>query len=139
MPFYFTPTRVAGHFHCICPSLDDVAYVFSARSKHSMSYKPTLGSSSALLHAGHRVSRSHALAGSLKTDASREDIHDVFRSWIAQKHPVNMDKVSENSHTFRLLAKEAKYVSSPYSPQTLLTSQNYFTEKKPTSNITRNQ
>ncbi|KAH9926196.1 N2,N2-dimethylguanosine tRNA methyltransferase-domain-containing protein [Fomitopsis serialis] len=25
LPFYFTPSRVAGHFHCICPSLDEAA------------------------------------------------------------------------------------------------------------------
>lgn len=24
-PFYFTPSQVAGNFHCISPSLDDVA------------------------------------------------------------------------------------------------------------------
>ncbi|CAL1704528.1 unnamed protein product [Somion occarium] len=86
-PFYFTPSRVAGNFHCICPPLDDVA--------------------SALLNADHRVSRSHALAGSLKTDASREDIHDVFRSWI-KKHPVKTECLSEQSVTFRLLQKEPK-------------------------------
>lgn len=26
-PFYFTPSKVAGNFHCVCPPLDDVAYV----------------------------------------------------------------------------------------------------------------
>jgi tRNA (guanine26-N2/guanine27-N2)-dimethyltransferase len=25
-PFYFTPTRISGTFHCECPSLGDVAY-----------------------------------------------------------------------------------------------------------------
>lgn len=25
-PFYFTPSRIAGTFHCECPSLSDVAY-----------------------------------------------------------------------------------------------------------------
>lgn len=75
-----------------------------------ISLELTSAFSSALLHAGHRVSRSHAAAGSLKTNAKREDIHDIFRSWI-QKHPVNMDKVSESSPTFRLLAKEAKFVN----------------------------
>jgi tRNA (guanine26-N2/guanine27-N2)-dimethyltransferase len=27
VPFYFTPSRVAGFFHCTCPSLDEVASV----------------------------------------------------------------------------------------------------------------
>ncbi|KAI0079917.1 N2,N2-dimethylguanosine tRNA methyltransferase [Panus rudis PR-1116 ss-1] len=86
-PFYFTPSRIAGTFHCTCPPLDDVA--------------------SALLHAGHRVSRSHALAGSLKTDAPREVIHDIFRCWI-KKHPVNKERISETSPAHHLLAKEPK-------------------------------
>ncbi|KAF8964045.1 tRNA methyltransferase [Flammula alnicola] len=43
VPFYFTPSKVASFFHCETPSLDDVA--------------------SALLNAGHQVSRSHACAG----------------------------------------------------------------------------
>ncbi|KAG2054635.1 N2,N2-dimethylguanosine tRNA methyltransferase [Suillus hirtellus] len=87
VPFYFTPSRIAGFFHSVCPPLDDVA--------------------SALLNAGHTVSRSHALPGSLKTDATRQDVHDVFRSWV-KKHPVRMDKVSETSLARQLLAKEAR-------------------------------
>jgi len=86
-PFYFTPGKIAGNFHCVCPNLDEVA--------------------SALLHAGHQVSRSHACAGSLKTTASRADVHDIFRSWV-KTHPVHMDKVSETSPTHHLLSKEAK-------------------------------
>jgi len=87
LPFYFSPAKVAGFFHCICPSLDDVA--------------------SALLHGGHKISRSHALAGSLKTTASRADVHEIFRSWI-KLHPVKMEKVSLNSPTYSLLSKEPK-------------------------------
>lgn len=26
IPFYFTPSKIASHFHCICPSLDETAY-----------------------------------------------------------------------------------------------------------------
>ncbi|PCH38052.1 guanine-N2--methyltransferase [Wolfiporia cocos MD-104 SS10] len=86
-PFYFTPSKIAGTFHCTCPTLDEVA--------------------SALLHAGHRISRSHACAGSLKTTAPRADVHDVFRSWI-KTHPVRMDKISETSPARHLLSKEAR-------------------------------
>ncbi|OCH94961.1 N2,N2-dimethylguanosine tRNA methyltransferase [Obba rivulosa] len=85
--FYFTPTKIAGHFHSTCPPLDEVA--------------------SALLNAGHQVSRSHACAGSLKTTASWQDIHDVFRSWV-KRNPVRMDKISENSPARHLLSKEMK-------------------------------
>lgn len=86
-PFYFTPARVAGFFHCTTPSLEEVA--------------------SALLHAGSDVSRSHACPGSLKTTASRTDIYDVFRCWV-KKHPVKMDKISNTSPAARLLAKEPR-------------------------------
>ncbi|KAF5377059.1 hypothetical protein D9757_007744 [Collybiopsis confluens] len=84
-PFYFTPTKVASFFHCQTPSLDDTA--------------------SALLHAGHQVSRSHAIPGSLKTTASSQDIMDVFRSWV-KTHPIK--NVSETSPALRLLAKEPR-------------------------------
>ncbi|KNZ71784.1 N(2),N(2)-dimethylguanosine tRNA methyltransferase [Termitomyces sp. J132] len=88
VPFYFTPARIASSFHCITPTLEEIA--------------------SALLHAGHKISRSHACAGSLKTTATREDVHNVFRSWIKLK-PVKMENISENSPARRLLAKEPSF------------------------------
>jgi tRNA (guanine26-N2/guanine27-N2)-dimethyltransferase len=30
VPFYFTPSRIAGFFHSVCPPLDDVAYVIAS-------------------------------------------------------------------------------------------------------------
>lgn len=69
--------------------------------------------SSALLNAGHKISRSHACAGSLKTTATYTDIHDIFRSWV-KTHPVRMDKVAENSPTRVLLGKEARCVTLCY-------------------------
>ncbi|TCD71872.1 RNA methyltransferase tRNA(m5U54)methyltransferase [Steccherinum ochraceum] len=86
-PFYFTPSQVAGNFHCIAPSLADVA--------------------SALLNAGHNVSRSHACAGSLKTDAPRRDLHDVYRTWI-KTHPVKMTKIAEGTPAHTLITTEAR-------------------------------
>jgi len=86
-PFYFTPAKVASFFHCTCPSLEEVA--------------------SALLHAGHPVSRSHACAGSLKTTARRQDLHDIFRSWV-KLHPVKAENISESSPAKQLLAKEPR-------------------------------
>lgn len=86
-PFYFTPSRVASFFHCVTPSLDDTA--------------------SALLHAGHKISRSHACPGSLKTAATRGELYDIFRSWV-KTHPINKNNVSERSPAHKLLAKEPK-------------------------------
>lgn len=86
-PFYFTPSKVCSFFHCTNPPLDSVA--------------------SALLHAGHKVSRSHTTPGSLKTDAKRADIHDIFRSWI-KENPVKMERIQEGTVAFNLLSKEPR-------------------------------
>ncbi|KIM49074.1 hypothetical protein M413DRAFT_438239 [Hebeloma cylindrosporum] len=102
--FYFTPSKVASFFHCETPSLDDVA--------------------SALLNAGHSVSRSHACPGSLKTDASHSQLHDIYRSWI-KIHPVKFENIPEGSPARRLLAKEniteANFARHPATISTLET------------------
>lgn len=104
-PFYFTPSKVSSFFHCETPSLDDVAYVYSeGRCWHIFSDLPSI--SSALLNGGHKVSRSHACPGSIKTSASHREVHDIFRSWI-KLHPVKMENISETSPARRLLAKES--------------------------------
>ena len=64
---------------------------------------------SALLHAGHDVSRSHACPGSLKTTASRTEVYDVFRCWI-KKNPVSMKNIKAGSPARVLLDKEPKFV-----------------------------
>lgn len=64
---------------------------------------------SALLNAGHKISRSHACPGSLKTTASRRVIHDIFRSWI-KLNPVKIENISENSPARRLLSQEPELV-----------------------------
>lgn len=76
-PFYFTPGKLSGLMHSTSPSLLNVT--------------------NALLHAGFRVSRSHCVGGSIKTDASRGQIYSIWRSWIDQGHPVKMESISENS------------------------------------------
>ncbi|CDW99515.1 hypothetical protein [Sporisorium scitamineum] len=84
--FYFTPPKASGLFHCVSPPLDRMV--------------------SALLSAGYKVSRSHAAAGSLKTDASRAQIFDVLRYWVKTQHPVKMENMKENDPARILLAKE---------------------------------
>ncbi|KAH7103878.1 N2,N2-dimethylguanosine tRNA methyltransferase [Auriculariales sp. MPI-PUGE-AT-0066] len=84
-PFYITPSRVASSFQCTSPSFDAVA--------------------SALVNGGYAVSRSHAVAGSVKTDAPTSVVHDIFRAWV-EKNPVKYEKVKDGSHTARLLAVE---------------------------------
>nr|GAT58654.1 predicted protein [Mycena chlorophos] len=84
--FYFTPAKISKFFHCVTPSFSDIA--------------------SALLHAGHKVSRSHASAGSIKTSATRNEVLDIFRNWV-KLHPVK-NTASPTSPGQRLLAKEPK-------------------------------
>ena len=81
-PFYFTPAKLCGFFHCTSPPI----HVFA----------------SAILNAGFKVSRSHASPGSLKTDAPRELVMDIVREWI-KGNPVKMEKIKENSPSYRLL------------------------------------
>ncbi|KAL8280543.1 hypothetical protein RQP46_007191 [Phenoliferia psychrophenolica] len=83
-PLYFTPGRLCGFFHCIPPSISIVA--------------------SALLNGGFSVSRSHALAGSLKTNAPRAFVMDIIREWI-KLNPVKTENIKEGAPASRLLAK----------------------------------
>ncbi|KAM0787302.1 hypothetical protein ACM66B_007078 [Microbotryomycetes sp. NB124-2] len=84
-PFYFTPSKTSGLFNAVSPSLQVVG--------------------SALLNAGYEISRSHASSGSIKTNASRSFVHDIFREWI-KKNPVNIKNVKEGSMAHRMLSKE---------------------------------
>ena len=102
--FYFVPGKVASHFHCETPSLDEAAYVAKV-ALLSMSSSHILRS--ALLNAGFKVSRSHASPGSLKTNAGNRDIHDIYRAFI-KTHPVKLDKISPSSPAAKLLAKEPR-------------------------------
>lgn len=84
--FYFTPPKASGLFHCVSPPLDKMV--------------------SALLSAGYNVSRSHAAAGSLKTDAPRSQVFDILRYWVKTQHPVKMENMKPNDPARILLAKE---------------------------------
>uniref|UniRef100_UPI00398F86EC tRNA (guanine(26)-N(2))-dimethyltransferase n=1 Tax=Pristiophorus japonicus TaxID=55135 RepID=UPI00398F86EC len=84
-PLYHTMDHLSSVIHCSTPSL--------------------LQMRSALLHAGYRVSLSHACKNAVKTDAPSSVIWDVMRSW-AKIHPVKREKLSESSPAFRILGKE---------------------------------
>ncbi|GAA5941309.1 tRNA (guanine26-N2)-dimethyltransferase [Sporobolomyces koalae] len=83
-PLYFSPARMASYFNALCPPL------------HTMA--------SALLNAGYTASRSHAQAGSIKTNASRVFVHDIIREWI-KSNPVKLSNVKEGSPAKVMLAK----------------------------------
>ncbi|OCT90479.1 hypothetical protein XELAEV_18019094mg [Xenopus laevis] len=62
---------------------------------------------SALLHAGHRVSLSHACKNALKTDAPPSVIWDIMRCWEKQ-NPVKRERLSETCPAFHILTKEPR-------------------------------
>ncbi|GAA6003324.1 tRNA (guanine26-N2)-dimethyltransferase [Rhodotorula paludigena] len=85
---YFSPAKMASLFNSTCPPI----YTFA----------------SALLNAGYTASRSHAVAGSIKTNAPRTFVHDVVREWI-KTNPVKMSNVKEGSPAKMLLAQEQRH------------------------------
>lgn len=106
-PLYFSPAKIASYFHAICPPITTFAYVHLPFPRQPRS--PRNRRSSALLNAGYTVSRSHAMAGSIKTNAPRSFVHDVVREWI-KEHPVAMKNVKDGSPAKVLLAKEQRCV-----------------------------
>uniref|UniRef100_A0A8D3BP72 tRNA (guanine(26)-N(2))-dimethyltransferase n=1 Tax=Scophthalmus maximus TaxID=52904 RepID=A0A8D3BP72_SCOMX len=66
---------------------------------------PLLQFRSALLHAGHRVSLSHACKNGIKTDAPPAAIWDVMRCW-EKANPVKREKLSQTSPAFKILSTE---------------------------------
>ncbi|XP_048377734.1 tRNA (guanine(26)-N(2))-dimethyltransferase isoform X2 [Stegostoma tigrinum] len=84
-PLYYTMDHLSSIIRCNTPSL--------------------LQMRSALLHAGYRVSLSHASQKAVKTDAPPSAIWDIMRCW-EKIHPVKREKLSESCPAFRILSKE---------------------------------
>ncbi|XP_064355377.1 tRNA (guanine(26)-N(2))-dimethyltransferase isoform X2 [Dromaius novaehollandiae] len=85
VPLYYTLDSLSGTIHCNTPSL--------------------LQFRSALLHAGYRVSLSHACKNAVKTDAPPAVLWDIMRCW-AKLHPVKRKRLAETSPASRILAVE---------------------------------
>lgn len=109
-PFYFLPSKTASYFHAVSPGLSDFVYVTLCR-KWSRPFPVFMARSSlqtyrsALLNASYLVSRSHASAGSIKTNAPPEFIHDIMRKWV-ETHPVKIENVAKGSPAIKLLEKK---------------------------------
>ncbi|XP_030052796.1 tRNA (guanine(26)-N(2))-dimethyltransferase isoform X2 [Microcaecilia unicolor] len=87
VPLYYTLDNLGRVLHCINPSL--------------------LQFRSAILHAGHRVSLSHACKSAIKTDAPPSVIWDIMRSW-EKKNPVKKERLSASSPAFHILSTEPR-------------------------------
>ncbi|WWC89490.1 N2,N2-dimethylguanosine tRNA methyltransferase [Kwoniella dendrophila CBS 6074] len=83
-PFFFTANRIAKSVH--------------------MSSMPLNKMLSAVLNGGYKISRSHAQAGAVKTDAPRSFIYDIMRE-EAKSTPIRIDKIAEGSPARVLINK----------------------------------
>ncbi|XP_059393630.1 tRNA (guanine(26)-N(2))-dimethyltransferase [Carassius carassius] len=85
IPLYYVLDHLSSTVHCNTPSM--------------------LQFRSALLHAGYRVSLSHACKNAVKTDAPAEVLWDIIRCW-EKTNPVKRERLSETSPAHRILSKE---------------------------------
>uniref|UniRef100_A0AAY4F0I5 tRNA (guanine(26)-N(2))-dimethyltransferase n=1 Tax=Denticeps clupeoides TaxID=299321 RepID=A0AAY4F0I5_9TELE len=85
VPLYYTLDHLSSTVHCNTPSM--------------------LQFRSALLHAGHRVSLSHACKNAVKTDAPSRVMWDLVRCW-EKINPVKRERLSETSPAFHILSTE---------------------------------
>ncbi|XP_030401789.1 tRNA (guanine(26)-N(2))-dimethyltransferase isoform X5 [Gopherus evgoodei] len=85
VPLYYTLDCLSSTIHCNTPSL--------------------LQFRSALLHAGYRVSLSHACKNAIKTDAPPSILWDIMRCW-ERLHPVKRERHTDTSPAFHILSVE---------------------------------
>ncbi|OWK12423.1 TRMT1 [Cervus elaphus hippelaphus] len=91
-----------GRFH----TAERIQGVLSVITEPSLS-PSLLVPRSALLHAGFRVSLSHACKNAVKTDAPSSALWDIMRCW-EKECPVKRERLSESSPAFRILSVEPR-------------------------------
>ncbi|XP_070838793.1 tRNA (guanine(26)-N(2))-dimethyltransferase isoform X1 [Chaetodon trifascialis] len=103
-----TSKRIEGMLSMVTEELEDVPLYYTVDSLSSTIHSntpPLLQFRSALLHAGHRVSLSHACKNAIKTDAPPAALWDIMRCW-EKANPVKREKLSETSPAFKILSTE---------------------------------
>ncbi|XP_076585089.1 tRNA (guanine(26)-N(2))-dimethyltransferase isoform X1 [Chaetodon auriga] len=103
-----TSKRIEGVLSMVTEELEDVPLYYTVDSLSSTIHSntpPLLQFRSALLHAGHRVSLSHACKNAIKTDAPPAALWDIMRCW-EKANPVKREKLSETSPAFKILSIE---------------------------------
>ncbi|KAM9769136.1 tRNA (guanine(26)-N(2))-dimethyltransferase isoform 1-T1 [Menidia menidia] len=103
-----TSKRIEGMLSMVTEELEDVPLYYAVDNLSSTIHcntPPLLQFRSALLHAGHRVSLSHACKNAVKTDASPSVIWDIMRCW-EKSNPVKREKLSQTSPAFKILSTE---------------------------------
>ncbi|XP_032939698.1 tRNA (guanine(26)-N(2))-dimethyltransferase isoform X2 [Catharus ustulatus] len=100
--------RMRGVLSVIQEELSDVPLYYTLDGLSSTIHSNTpslLQLRSALLHAGFRVSLSHACRNAVKTDAPPAALWDIMRCW-AKLHPVKLERLPESSPAARILSVE---------------------------------
>ncbi|XP_014118292.1 PREDICTED: tRNA (guanine(26)-N(2))-dimethyltransferase [Pseudopodoces humilis] len=109
-----TEPRLRGVLSVIGEELSDVPLYYTLDGLSSTIHSNTpslLQLRSALLHAGFRVSLSHACRNAVKTDAPPAALWDIMRCW-AKLHPVKLERLPDSSPAARLLSAEARLQAS---------------------------
>ncbi|XP_062979339.1 tRNA (guanine(26)-N(2))-dimethyltransferase isoform X2 [Elgaria multicarinata webbii] len=105
-----TSPRIQGILSMVMEELSDAPlyYTLDHLSKTIRCSSPSLLQfRSALLHAGYRVSLSHACKNTIKTDAPPSVLWDIMRCW-EKLNPVKRERLSESSPAARILSVEPK-------------------------------
>ncbi|XP_007489184.1 tRNA (guanine(26)-N(2))-dimethyltransferase isoform X2 [Monodelphis domestica] len=105
-----TSARIRGVLSMVTEELPDVPLYYTLDQLSSTIRCNTprlLQLRSALLHAGFRVSLSHACKNAVKTDAPPSVLWDIMRCW-EKENPVKRERLSETSPAFRILQVEPR-------------------------------
>lgn len=103
-----TQRRIVGVLSMVQEELHDVPLYYTPDKLCcvlKLEIVPMLKFRSAILHAGYRVSYSHASKNSLKTDAPPAVLWDILRSW-SKRHPVNPERMISGTPLQAILSKE---------------------------------
>uniref|UniRef100_A0A8B9KS36 tRNA (guanine(26)-N(2))-dimethyltransferase n=1 Tax=Astyanax mexicanus TaxID=7994 RepID=A0A8B9KS36_ASTMX len=103
-----TSKRIEGVLSMVTEELQDIPlyYVLDQLSSTVHCNTPAmLQFRSALLHAGYKVSFSHACKNAVKTDAPAGVLWDIMRCW-EKSNPVKRERLSETSPALRILSTE---------------------------------
>ncbi|XP_017838195.2 probable tRNA (guanine(26)-N(2))-dimethyltransferase [Drosophila busckii] len=102
-----TQRRIVGVLSMVLEELPDVPLYYTPDKLCcvlKLEIVPMLKMRSALLHAGYRVSYSHASKKSLKTDAPPAVLWDILRCW-SKRHPVRADRLIPGTPLQAILSK----------------------------------
>ncbi|XP_011295322.2 tRNA (guanine(26)-N(2))-dimethyltransferase [Musca domestica] len=103
-----TQKRLVGMLTVVLEELDDVPLYYTLDKLCcvlKLEIVPILKFRSAILHAGYKVSFSHAYKNSIKTNAPASVLWDILRCWN-KRHPVKEERMIDGTPIKAILSKE---------------------------------